>query len=304
MKVKNTYLVDCTLRDGSYNNNFNFSPSNTKELITNLKKNNFKYIEIGHGLGLGAFKQKKFFSKYSDEMLLSQISKNKNIGVFYIPGIGSPYDIELAKKYGVNFVKIGTNPDCVYDQIKVIDQCNNLNLYPISFIMKSHLLNTKEFAKKANMLFKHGAKLVYLVDSMGCMTPEDINNYYYESKKINSKVKLGFHGHDNLGLATINSLVAFDLNFYMIDMTLQGIGRSAGNLCTEKFISILKKKNYIKINFKKLFEFSKLFIDKTKTQNIANIVDILFGYKKIHSGDLPTILKKKGGSLIEKILKY
>lgn len=38
MKVKNTYLVDCTLRDGSYNKNFNFSPSNTKELINNLKK--------------------------------------------------------------------------------------------------------------------------------------------------------------------------------------------------------------------------------------------------------------------------
>ena len=72
MKIKNTYLVDCTLRDGSYNNNFNFSPLNTKELITNLKKNNFKYIEIGHGLGLGAFKKKEFFSKYSDEMHLSK----------------------------------------------------------------------------------------------------------------------------------------------------------------------------------------------------------------------------------------
>ena len=57
-------------------------------------------------------------------------------------------------------------------------------------------------------------------------------------------------------------------------------------------------------NFKKLFEFSNLFIDKTETQNVANIVDILFGYKKIHSGDLPTILKKKNGSLIEKILRY
>jgi 4-hydroxy-2-oxovalerate aldolase len=304
MKIKNTYFVDCTLRDGSYNNNFNFSPSNTKELITNLKKINFKHIEIGHGLGLGAFKQKKFFSKYSDEMILSQILKNKSIGVFYIPGMGSPCDIEMAKKYGVNFIKIGTNPNSVNDQFKVIDQCNDINLYPISFIMKSHLLKPKEFAKKANMLFKHGSKLVYLVDSMGCMTPEDIKNYFYETKRINSKIKLGFHGHDNLGLATINSLVAFDLNFYMIDMTLQGIGRSGGNLCTEKFISILKKKNKIKINLKKLFEFSKLFIDKTNAQNIPNIIDILFGYKKIHSGDLPKLLKKKGSSIFEKILRY
>jgi 4-hydroxy 2-oxovalerate aldolase len=304
MKIKNTYLVDCTLRDGSYNNNFNFSPLNTKELITNLKKNNFKYIEIGHGLGLGAFKKKEFFSKYSDEMHLSKISKYKNIGVFYIPGIGSSHDIEMAKKYGVHFIKIGTNPDSVNDQIKVIDQCNDINLYPISFIMKSHLLKPKEFAKKANILFKHGSKLVYLVDSMGCMTPNDIKNYFYETKEINSKIKLGFHGHDNLGLATINSLVAFDLNFYMIDMTLQGIGRSAGNLSTEKFISILKKNNKIKINFKKLFEFSKIFIDKTNTQNIPNIIDTLFGYKKIHSGDLPKIMKKKGSSIIEKILKY
>jgi 4-hydroxy 2-oxovalerate aldolase len=251
---------------------------------------------------MSAYKIKSYYSKYTDKSHLQQISKNKNIGVFYIPGIGNPKDIDLAREYGIDFIKIGTNPNRITEQIKAIHQCNKNKIQPISFIMKSHLTDPKEFAQKANVLFNEGSKIVYLADSMGCMLPEDIKSYFFETKKKNPRIKLGFHGHDNLGLATINSLLAFDLGFYMIDMTLQGIGRSGGNLSTEKFISILKKKSNLKINFKKLLEFSKYFVRKTNTQNVPDIIDTILGYKKIHSGDMQKVLKEKGKNLVEKLL--
>jgi isopropylmalate/homocitrate/citramalate synthase len=52
-------------------------------------------------------------------------------------------------------------------------------------------------------------------------------------------VALGFHGHNNLGLAVANSLVCAEENVAMVDTSLQGFGRSAGNTPTEQFLSAL-----------------------------------------------------------------
>jgi len=202
-------------------------------------------------------------------------------------------NISDCKNYNVSFIRIGSNPDNIKSQYKYIDQCVKNKIKPISFIMKSHLLKPKKFAIEAKNLYEQGAKIIYLVDSIGCLRPENIKNFYYEVKYLEPKIKLGFHGHDNLGLATANSLEAFKLNFDFIDMTLQGVGRSSGNLCTEKFLSIISQKNDIPTNFKKLFQFSFEFIKKTKCENKSDIFDIICGYKKIHSGDV----KKISGNL-------
>ena len=46
-------ILDCTLRDGSYVNNFQFSKDETSEISRDLDKAGFQYIEVGHGIGLG-----------------------------------------------------------------------------------------------------------------------------------------------------------------------------------------------------------------------------------------------------------
>ena len=66
-KIK-TQILDCTLRDGSYVNNFCFSYNDTKQICDSLEKSGVKYIEIGHGLGLGASRSTKYVAKESDTM--------------------------------------------------------------------------------------------------------------------------------------------------------------------------------------------------------------------------------------------
>ena len=60
---------DCTLRDGSYLNNYNFSPSITKKYLIKANTINLKYCELGHGLGLGAYRQNEFRSFVTDKIL-------------------------------------------------------------------------------------------------------------------------------------------------------------------------------------------------------------------------------------------
>jgi len=75
---QNTIFVDCTLRDGSYLNKFSFTPKNTFEVYKNLSEAKIKLIEVGHGLGIGAYRIKKFYSNYSDESHFKALNKINN----------------------------------------------------------------------------------------------------------------------------------------------------------------------------------------------------------------------------------
>ena len=52
--MKAPMILDCTLRDGSYVNNFQFTEEDTENIPFDLDHAGFPYIEVGHGYGVGA----------------------------------------------------------------------------------------------------------------------------------------------------------------------------------------------------------------------------------------------------------
>ena len=99
-----TEILDCTLRDGSYVNNFQFTKNDTKKILNVLESSGVKFIEIGHGIGLGASRIEKFKAKESDKsycQVASKVVRKAKWGVFCIPGVASLDDIRMAKDYGV-----------------------------------------------------------------------------------------------------------------------------------------------------------------------------------------------------------
>lgn len=143
------------------------------------------------------------------------------------------------------------------------------------------------------MVEDFGADIITLVDSAGGMLPKDIKEYIEEMKNIGIKSRIGFHGHNNFSMGVANTLIALESGATIIDSTLMGIGRSAGNTQTEILITVLKKLGY------------KLNIDIVKTMDIAeelikpimkmrggtNSIDIISGYAEFHSSFLNTIYK-------------
>ena len=70
--------------------------------------------------------------------------------------------------------------------------------------MKSYVLTPDEFAQNVLLSETYGANCVYIVDSAG-MFPNEIQEYYNTIREY-SDIRLGFHGHNNLGLAVTNSV--------------------------------------------------------------------------------------------------
>lgn len=285
--LKGVELLDTTLRDGSYAVDFQFTRQDTSMIALGLEKLGFRWIEIGHGLGMNASLSNKGEAAASDEEYLKSalsVLNKARFGMFFIPGIGRRSDLDTAKRYGMDFVRIGTNADEVKLSKEFIEHSKRLNLLVSSNLMKSYVLSPQELYENARRAADWGTDIICLVDSAGCMLPEEVEAYFEKLSKIKG-VTLGFHGHDNLGLAIANSLKAIECGAGLIDVSLQGLGRSAGNASTEILIAILKRKNKLTedIDLYKTLEFSHKIISPMMHKTGPDPISIISGYARFHS---------------------
>lgn len=287
-------ILDTTVRDGSYAVDFKFSCEDVSEIATKLEKLGFEYIEIGHGQGLNASSPEHGISLHSDieymETARSVLKKSK-FGFFCIPGIARLEDLAIAKEHGVSFVRIGVNADQPESAREYIKEAKKLGLTVMTNFMKSYIVSPEQFAQNTMLVEDYGADCVYIVDSAGSMLPEEIGEYYDAVKK-NSKIQLGFHGHNNLGLAVSNSLYCVDRGFDFIDCSLQGLGRSLGNASTEMTVMALKKRGYsIDMDIPRLLEYGYVLLRDIVEKDLQHPLDLVCGYAGFHSGYLKDIYK-------------
>ena len=106
--MHNPKILDCTLRDGSYVIYFQFTSADTENIAYQLNKVGFSYIEVGHGVGLGASERGKNIAAASDvecmQVAAQAVKRGKWGG---IPGIASLDHLRIAADNGINFVPIG-----------------------------------------------------------------------------------------------------------------------------------------------------------------------------------------------------
>jgi len=239
-------ILDCTLRDGSYAIDYQFTAEDTAIIAVGLEKAGFRIIEIGHGLGLGASSQKYGSAAATDEEYLNvaqKYLKKAKFGMFCIPGIAQLKDLEKAARYNIGFIRIGTNVTQIEQAEKFIKRAKDLGMMVFSNLMKSYAVNSLEFADKVKQAYVYGADVICVVDSAGGMLSADVGEYI-KIVKNETGAKIGFHGHDNLRLAVANSLEAIRSGATIVDATLGGIGRSAGNAQTEIIAILLDKMGY------------------------------------------------------------
>jgi len=286
-------FLDCTIRDGSYAINFNYSCEEIKGIITFLDEAKVDFIELGHGVGLGAWKKGFKKSLCSDEenmKIANEVLKNSKWGMFAIPGICDMEDIKLAQDYKMPFIRIGFEPKKLRNAIKHIEISKKGNMVVAVNFMKSYTEKPKRFAKIAQEVWKLGIDYIYIVDSAGGMLPEELETYIKEVKDLIPDVKLGFHGHNNLGLAIANSLIAVKNGVELIDVSLMGIGRGGGNTYFEQLVAALIKTGYdIKVDLIKLMEVSERYISKYMKALYVSSIDVISGLALFHSSYMPMI---------------
>ncbi len=288
-----TKILETTLRDGSYAVDFKFTPKDTATIASALEQIGFDLIEVGHGLGLHALEMGKGEAAAKDVEYLAAASvlKKAKFGMFCIPGIARLEDIDIAAEYGMHFIRIGTNINELEGTSRYFERAKKHDMYVSSNLMKSYAVSAKDFGKYTKLAQSYGADIAVLVDSAGGLFPKDIEDYFNYSKE-ECGIQLGFHGHNNLGLAIANTLKAVELGAAIIDTSLKGIGRSAGNAATEMMVIILKKLGYkLAIDEYAAMDLAEKYISPL-IHSIENTpISITTGYAQFHSSFMDTILK-------------
>lgn len=292
--MKKIKLLDTTLRDGSYATNFSFTADDTAIICQELEKSGIELIEIGHGLGINASSSGYGKTPATDEEYMTAAKntlKKSKYGMFCIPGIARLEDLDIALKHEMNFIRIGTDVTKIPESEYFIKKAKDNGMYVAANYMKSYAMSPEKFAENVLLSEKYGADIVYIVDSAGGMFHDDILNYFKAIRKV-SNIPIGFHAHDNLGLATSNSIFAAENGIELVDCSLQGLGRSSGNACTETLVMAFKKKGFdTGIDFKKIFDLGQIHIRPLLKNNGRMPLDIVAGYADFHSSYMPHIME-------------
>lgn len=284
------HIIENTLRDGSYVIDFQFNDVQTRDITNGLFNLGLKNIEVGHGLGLGAWNNPKCgLSKENDETYVKsaiESAPDANIGVFFIPNIGVIDDISKAIDNGISFIRIGSNVDTFEQSLKFAEHAKKRGIKVAINLMKSYGVKSYEFAKIAKQIDEWQiADIIYLVDSAGCMLPNEVFQYI-DLTRQSVATPIGFHGHNNLSLAVANSIEAINAGATYVDTCIRGMGRSAGNAQTEIMVFLLQKMGLTNIETKltDIYDFAnKVIVPIMPYHQGLSDEDIHIGVSKFHS---------------------
>ena len=186
------------------------------------------------------------FAKSSDAEYLSAVSKvlkKTKLDVLLIPGIGTIEDLKEVMEYGVKTVRVATHVTEADVGEQHIGFCKNNGLEVVGFLMMSHMAPPAKIVEQAKLFESYGADMVYVTDSAGAMVPDDVKARISAVKNAVA-VPVGFHAHNNLGLAIGNTLAAIETGAEVVDGSVRGLGAGAGNAQMEVLVAVLAKMDY------------------------------------------------------------
>jgi hypothetical protein len=251
--IKKIKILDCTLRDGGYINNWEFSQSQIYKIVSALEKSNIDIIELGY------LDDKKGCS-INSTLFDSVVSMDKALGDL-APAVQKvammdlfSFDIDklpLQSDTKINGIRLAFHKKDINDALATSEKIINLGYQLFLQPMVTKNYTDDDFLaliKKANRLSIYA---FYVVDSFGSMSLNEFQHYIaLANKSLNPSIVLGYHSHNNMQLAFSN---AIDLCFkkidreVILDSSIYGMGRGAGNLNTEliaDYLNTINKHKY------------------------------------------------------------
>lgn len=254
-------ILDCTLRDGGYYTNWDFDQSMIDTYFDALNQLPVDYLEVGYrSTPMPSYLGKYFYcpihvledikSKSNKKLVI--ILNEKDIRSKHAETLLSPI-VEL-----VDMVRIAIDPKKIKRALDLAKKVKALD-FEVGFnvMYMSTWKEQKDFLELIPEV-DGIADYFYMVDSFGSVYPHDVREIMQLVRSL-TKVKLGFHGHNNLEMALANTLTAIDEGIDIVDATVTGMGRGAGNLKTELLLTALNSKGLIEFPYNDLSKVVDVF---------------------------------------------
>ena len=238
-------VLDCTLRDGGYCNDCRFGFDNEKKIIHGLVEANIDIIECGFLLNTMAYDRDVTRFTSLDEVA-KVIPLNKEGKTFVVLTDYGKYNPEDLPKYdgtSVDGLRVAFHKK---DRVAALEECKEIKNKGYKVFVQAMVslsYTDEEFLDLICRVNEIEPYAFYIVDSFGMMKRKDLTRLFYlVEHNLNEKIKIGFHSHNNMQLAYSNAQSLVDMHSdreLIIDASVYGMGRGAGNLNTELFVQYL-----------------------------------------------------------------
>ena len=249
MYIEKIKVMDCTVRDGGLMNKWQFSDEFVKAVYDACAEAGVDYMEIGYISSEKAFSRKevgpwKFCSNKDLKRIVGE--NNNSIKLSAMADIGriDEGDIPKAADSVLSMIRVACYAHQIDKAIKLAHHCmdkgyeTSINLMAVSSVSEPDLEDVLNDVSKSNV------PIFYLVDSFGSMHCDSVKYLMKKYKDALPGKEIGIHAHNNMQLATSNTITALIDGATMLDATLLGMGRGAGNCPIEILIAFLKNPKY------------------------------------------------------------
>ncbi len=232
-------ILDCTIRDGGYLNDWDFDKKFVRELYRNLSRTGIDIIEIGlrniqkKGCGIWYSTPEELIHELFDDISGASIAlliDQDEVDLDRIP--------ESTKSL-VSLYRVTSHKDKVPQALELCDEIKRRGYRTSLQLMGIVGYSQEEKAALVKPLSASSVDYIYFADSYGSLFPGQIQELVEWLKPTGKKI--GFHPHNNLQLAFANTLEAIRCGIDIVDGTVYGMGRGAGNLPLEVLIIYLEK---------------------------------------------------------------
>ena len=238
-------VLDCTLRDGGYCNNWQFGNRNIKKITSRLCEAGIDIIECGFLTKKVSYDAER--SLYTDVSQIAQIipAERKERQFVCMVNYGE-YRAEQLPPYdgsSVDGIRVAFHKKNMVDALKLCEEIKAKGYKVFVQAMASLTYTDVEYLDLISRINALEPYAFYIVDSFGLMKRKDlIRLFYMVEHNLRTDIIIGFHSHNNMQLAYSNAQTLVDIrsrHSVIIDSSVFGMGRGAGNLNTELFVEYL-----------------------------------------------------------------
>lgn len=268
---KRINILDCTLRDGGYVNQWRFGYHNIKNIISSLVAANVDIIECG--FLTNRIEYDKDCSKFNSiEQIASVLPQIRGNTMFVcMINYGEYYASDLPEYDGksVDGIRIAFHKRNAKEAMKLCAEIKRKGYKVFIQPMVTMSYSDEEVLELINIANEIKPYAFYMADSFGTMKQNDIMRFFYlNDNNLDKDIKFGYHSHNNMQLAYSNAQSLCEIKTrrnILIDSSTFGMGRGAGNLNSEMFLSYLNDHTEVEYDIKPLLN----IIDEVLTEIYA-----------------------------------